>query len=255
MKRIVKLSLILLATMCIMGNVYATINCNVNIVTAKTEYSENEEFTVDVNLTNIQSEEGVIALGGTLEYDKESLTLEKMEGKNGWSNPSYNEANGKFVMDRDSATTSDETIFTITFKVKENSKENLEIALKNITVSDGEESNKIELVNKAITIKNVEQDPGQQDPEQQNPETQNPDTHNPDTEQQNPDKTNTNKPETENKAPSTNGVENNGIYQNGSLPKTGEGNIALFIVPIVVFAIIIIVSFARIKIISKKERM
>ena len=241
MKKLVKLSLILLTAMCIMGNVYATLNCNVNIITAKTEYAKNEEFTVDVNLANIQSEEGIIALGGTLDYDKESLTLEKMEGKNGWANPSYNEVNGKFATDRASVTTSDETVFTITFKVNETSKENVEIALKGITISDGEESNKIELINKTIKIADVtsDTDPDNTDPDKTDPDKTDPDNTDPDktdSDKADPDKT-------------------NGIYQNGSLPKTGEGNIALFVVPMVIFAIIVIISFVRIKIISRKERM
>jgi LPXTG-motif cell wall-anchored protein len=155
MKKIVKLSLVLLVAIIMVGSTaYAALECNVSINTTKTEYSKNEEFVVNVDLSSIQSERGVIAFGATLDYDKDSLTLVKMEGKNGWSNPSYNESNGKMVMDRSNVTNNDETVLAITFKVNENTKQNITITLKDISVSDGTTPIKqISSINKNITIK------------------------------------------------------------------------------------------------------
>lgn len=232
MKKIVKLSLILLSAMCIMGNVYGAFSSNVDIIIPKTEYSKNDQFTVDIKLSNVQSDRGIIALGGTLEYDKQSLTLVKMEEKGEWSKPSYNEENGKFVMDRGSVTKSDETVFTITFKVKEGSKRNLKIALKDISISDGDATNKINFVEKDITIKEGATDT--------KPGTDNPDT---------------------NKVPDTNKNPNNNvsgntstIYDKGTLPKTGENSMISIITAVIVIAIVVLYSIIKIRAINKKER-
>jgi LPXTG-motif cell wall-anchored protein len=157
MKKIVKLSLALLVAIIMVGSTaYAALECNVSINTAKTEYSKNEEVVVSVNLSDIQSERGVIAFGATLDYDKDSLTLVKMEGKNNWSNPSYNEANGKLVMDRSNVTNNNETLLEITFKVNENSKQNTTVTLKDISVSDGTTPIKnISSISKDITVNEV----------------------------------------------------------------------------------------------------
>lgn len=218
MKKIVKLSLIFLITMCIMGNVYGALNCNIDIKTDKTEYSKNEEFTVNINLANVNADKGIIALGGTLEYDKSSLTLVKMEGKGEWAKPSYNEANGKFVMDRGSVTTSDETAFTITFKVNEGSKRNLTIALKDISISDGSATHKINLVEKNITIKDGVTTP--------------------------PADTNTIK----------NTISQGNTYNNGTLPKTGENDIMpIMLIAMVITIMVVAISIIRIRVITKKE--
>ena len=82
MKKIVKLSIIMLViTICMVGNTYAALSCEVNMKANKTEISKNDEFTVDVDVSSIQSERGIISLGATLEYDKSSLELEKILGK------------------------------------------------------------------------------------------------------------------------------------------------------------------------------
>lgn len=153
MKKIVIMSLILITIICVMSNVYAAIICSVNIQTAKTEFKQDEEFVVDIRISNIQSERGIIAFSSTLEYDKSSLTMVKMEGKNGWATPSYNETEGTLVMERNGLTTKDETMFQITFKVKEQNDKNISIALKDIEVADGNERTKIGDTDENITIK------------------------------------------------------------------------------------------------------
>lgn len=141
MKRIIKLSIILLIVMiACSGIVYAAPSCNISLETTSSEFNKNDTFSVNVKMSNIVSEKGMIALEAVLEYDKESLTLLKMEGQNEWSNPvkdlSYNEGTGKLVIDKDGLAKSDEVILKLTFKVNENSKKNLMISLKEIKVSD-----------------------------------------------------------------------------------------------------------------------
>lgn len=156
MKKIVTLGLILMLTICMMGNVYAAFSCNVNMQASKTQVTKNDEFTINVNVSNIQSERGVISFGGTLEYDKDSLTLIKMEGQNGWETPSsgsaYNETKGKIAITRNGAGKNNETIFKMTFKVKEVNEKNLTVALKDIIISDGSEPFKINNVSQNITV-------------------------------------------------------------------------------------------------------
>lgn len=157
MRKIVKLGLILLMTIFIMGNVYAALSCEMAVQASKTEVSKNEEFTVDMNISNIQSEKGVISLGATLEYDKDSLELVEMEGKNGWETPvdgaSFNKNNGKIAITRSGLGKNNETVFTAKFKVKESSKQNLTVTLKDITVADGSSPAKINVANTKITVK------------------------------------------------------------------------------------------------------
>lgn len=156
MKKVIKLSLIVMLgiIVCMTSNVYA-LSCNVNLGTSKTEYSTDEEIVVNVNISNIKSDKGVISFGGLLEYDKDSLTLVKMEGKNGWETPTeaatYNSANGKIAITRSGLGKSNETMIAITFKVKPTSAPTVKIALKDVTVSDSDLAD-IGTIEKTITI-------------------------------------------------------------------------------------------------------
>lgn len=166
MKRAISISLILLIIICITGNVYAALKCNINMRTEKLEYNKGDTFAIDVNISNIESDRGVISFGATLEYDKESLRLEKIQGLNGWETPgigtSYNESNGKFIITRSGLGKDDETMFKLMFTVKNESKQNLVIKLKDISLADGTSPTKINEVNKNITIKEATQNPNPQ---------------------------------------------------------------------------------------------
>lgn len=168
MKKALKLSLLIITIFLILENagVYATTSCNLELKTAKNEYKKEDKFTVDFYISNIKSDKGMLALDATLEYDKDSLTLEKFEGQNGWETPlegaSYNKENGKLAIKRNSFGKNNETIFKITFKVNKNAKANATIALKNVNVADGMEEAKFEEIKKVITIKQDSQT-GEQD--------------------------------------------------------------------------------------------
>lgn len=153
MKKVVSLTLILVIMMTLVTSVYAASSYKVALKSNKKELKKGDEFTVSVNLSNIQDEKGIVALGGTLEFDEKSLELVKMEGKGTWANPTYNEENGKLVTERNGYATSNETVFTMVFKVKQESKENLEIVLSNVSASNGDQDIKVDDINTTVSVK------------------------------------------------------------------------------------------------------
>lgn len=251
MKKIVSLILILLTVICMMGSVYAATSCNISVQTAKTEYSKNEQFTVDVNIANIKSDRGIISLGATLDYDKNSLTLVKIEGKNGWETPSsgssYNEANGKIAIARNGLGKNNETIFTITFKVKEQSKPNVSITLKDITVADGIAPVKIATTYKNITIKETTTNSGSQSG------TNNGTTSTPGTTTNGGTSTSTNKTNSQANTSTNKNTKNSSksAAKTGKLPKAGDTNM-LLIISIALVLVVSIACFIRMKVINKK---
>lgn len=71
-------------------------------------------------MSNLKSGNGIVALGGTLDYNQNALTFVSMSGEGAWSSPMYNSANGKFTALRSDLGKSDEVVFKIKFKVKDN---------------------------------------------------------------------------------------------------------------------------------------
>lgn len=162
MKKVAKLSIIMIIMIFVLTiNVYAKPSCNISMETKQVEVEKGKEITIDVNLSNIQSERGIIAIEAILEYEKDCLTLSKMEGQNGWHTPvkglSYNESNGKFVIDKEGLAKSNETIIKITFVADKTSNRSTTVSLKNIVVADGTVPAKIVNVSKKITIKDVKE--------------------------------------------------------------------------------------------------
>ena len=230
MKKIVTLGLILMLIICMIGNVYAAFSCHVNMQASKTQVTKNNEFTINVNVSNIQSERGVISFGGTLEYDKDSLTLVKMEGQNGWESPSvgssYNEANGKIAITRNGLGKNNETIFRITFKVKEGTKKNLLVTLKNISLADGTSPLSVEKVYKNITIQEGTNNP-----------VPNP----------TPDDNDNTLPV----IPNTNNTVTNDTTPDKKLPQTGVSNIIL-VVGIVATLTVAVICFVKMRDLNRK---
>lgn len=156
MNRLKKISFIALMTIIILTNLmnitYATISCKTSLEISKEEYKTGEEFDCYIKISDISTTKGIIAIGGKLEYDKNSLSLENIKGEDEWSNPTYNDENGKLISFRNSFAKQDENVFKITFKVKYNSKGNTKIQLKEFEVSDGNEETTIEDFSKTIKI-------------------------------------------------------------------------------------------------------
>ena len=74
------------------SKVYAAFSCNVALTSATV--TEGQEFTINVNVNNISGANGLFAIGGFIEYDKNALTLLSTSGGSD-STLSYNEANRK----------------------------------------------------------------------------------------------------------------------------------------------------------------
>ena len=139
------------------SNSYATMNYNINLSASKDAVKPKEEFSVSVAITNLETTKGIIVIGGELEYDTTSLTLTSMKGANGWSNPSYNEEHGKFTALSNEVVTTDQTVLTLTFTVKEDAKDTAWIKIKNFEVSDGYEEKNIEEKSLTITLQTASQ--------------------------------------------------------------------------------------------------
>lgn len=251
MEKRIKLSLILiLIIICFAGAVFAvTSSCNITLETAKTEYSKDEEITVDVKISNIQSDRGFIALEANL--DKGGLTLVDMEGQNKWPTPikdlSYNESTGKIVIDKNGLAKSDEIILKLKFKANENTKQNATVALKDIRVSDGTGSVKIDIAPKNITIKE-----GQNTPDPTPTPTPDPTpTPEPDpTPTPTPDPTPTPNPDTSKPQTPTINNNNNENKPTVKIPQAGENNTVLIVIgPAAV--VVGVVFFIKMHIINK----
>ncbi len=128
----------------VLGNkTEATINCNVKLSASKKEVSNEEKFSIYVRMTNMQVSKGIIAIGAVLEYDKNSLTLEEIEGENKWSDPMYNDETGRLIAVKNQFATKDENVFKITFKVNEKAKKNTWVKVGNFEISDGKEEKNV----------------------------------------------------------------------------------------------------------------
>lgn len=157
MEKIKKINLIftiiLILSMCFVHKTYARIDCSTNMTLSSSEVKQGQEFELTVGISNIQGENGVLIFGGTIEYDRNVLTLTGRSGEGDWS-LSYNKSNGKFVADRnDGFATTNEKVLTLTFKVNENATGNTIITVKDTIVSDAKEEKAIGGLSKTVTIK------------------------------------------------------------------------------------------------------
>ena len=151
-KTIVELCLVVFLLVCILGGTVQAATCRITLETSKTQFTKNEQVVVNFNMSEYRTSKGIATLLATLEYDTNSLKLEKLEGQNGWTTPSYNEENKTFFMDKNSNVTQNETFLKATFTVTANTNKNLTISLKDITVSEGAGDVEVNNASKNITI-------------------------------------------------------------------------------------------------------
>lgn len=197
-----------------------------------------------------------------------------MEGQNKWARPSYNEDNGKFATDRDDYGTSDEVIFKITFKVKEQSKENLTVTLNEVAGSNGKDEVKLNNIKTDITVKNGISNPDNPKPEEPNTNTSTDNTNTTNNNTVNNDKNNNtnnnannniantsnNTTTNSNKSNNNTNVKNNNIVntnssdnvKNGIFPKAGASSIVFGLIGILI--IIAAIFYVRIRIIDSKAK-
>jgi len=158
MKKIYIVSiLIILSIVSIVGTVYAA-SAVVTMKSSTKECKKGEEVTFEVKLSNIDNEKGIIALGGTIVYNKNELEFKKISNAENWST-SYNSDNGTFAADRSDRTKEAETVFNITFKVIAKEKNNVNVTLSNLEASGGDGAIKISDTSASVNIKTTEQKP------------------------------------------------------------------------------------------------
>lgn len=166
-KRTIKINIVLIMLLLasfVIVNSYAKCSCNVDLAISETKVNRKDNFTIDINVSDIESEMGIMAFGATIDYDRNSLYIEKIEGLNNWETPvigsSYNDENGKIAITKNGFGKENETIIRVTFSVKEESKKDLAVTVRDISISDGTELVKIEEISKEITVKNAKNGKG-----------------------------------------------------------------------------------------------
>lgn len=74
MKKIISLSLSILLIFCLINTVYASSPCNMTLQ-GKTQLTLNEEFTVNLEISDIQDQNGIYAVSAKLEFDNSKLQI------------------------------------------------------------------------------------------------------------------------------------------------------------------------------------
>ena len=149
--------------LCIIGTLLAT---NVNAASftlkatpSKTTVEPGDTVTVDIAISNIDITNGINTVEGYLEYDEnilEPVTQESFSAKSNWSttyNDQGGELNGKFlIVTLSQGEVSDQSIATLTLKVKANAKRGTttQVKLKKLATNDG--TNIISETDKTITL-------------------------------------------------------------------------------------------------------
>lgn len=300
MKKIISLSLIILLAICLVStSIYATSSCKVTLENNKKQVTKDEEFSINVVISDIQDEKGIFGLSAVLEYDGNSLEYVKIEEEEGWEKPSYNKDNGKITILREEHyATTKQTVFKLTFKAKVENKENVVITLKDVRTSNGIKDIKLGDLKNTITIKtnngednenpgdnndnNDNNNPGDNNNDNNNPGDNNGNNNKPGDNNNNPGNNdnnndnnnpgnNNNNNDNDNNNPGNNNSNinnvtngdnsndkndstNNDNIKDGELPKAGS-TARLIVTGIVLFAIVAILLYTRIKKINKIERM
>ena len=80
MKKLISLSIIImLMLMCLSSAVYSQPKCTVSLLSSTSDYKRGDTVTVDVKLSGIVTENGIIGIEAVLDYEKSMLTLESMK--------------------------------------------------------------------------------------------------------------------------------------------------------------------------------
>ncbi len=209
--------LTILSIVSTVGTVYAA-SAGVTMKSSLNECKKGEEVTFEVKLSNIDNEKGIIALGGTIVYNKNELEFKRISNAENWST-SYNSENGKFIADRSDRTKEAETVFNITFKAIAKEKNNVNVTLSNLEASGGNGAIKISDASALVDIKATEQKPEKLE-----------DTAKPE---------NTTMPENTIKPENTASLDKNSENMaNGTLPQTGSGMGTTIIMGLIILAIV-----------------
>ncbi len=121
------------------GKSYAVLSCNVGLQAPQSTYTKEDEFSVTVNITNLQAGKGIVALGAVLDYDKTALDLKELVGENKWS-AQIGESKSKIVAYSGKKVVKDEAVMKLTFVVKKDTTaKSAWVKISNFEISDGNE--------------------------------------------------------------------------------------------------------------------
>ncbi len=116
-------------------------NATMSITGDVTELYPGDEFEVELSLNDVATiENGLIAIGGQLEYDANVLEKISIGAENSQWNPiTINETTFKFVTDAEELVTEDGKVLSIKFRVKDTITEptSTNVVIKNIEASNG----------------------------------------------------------------------------------------------------------------------
>lgn len=160
MNKLKKISIVIIVIMIFGGvfvnKVYGALLCNVGLSASKSDLKYGDEFSVYVKISNLQTDKGIIAIGGVLSYDTKSLTLVDIEGENKWSDPFHSESTGKLTSVKNKRTSSDENVLKINFKVNDKAEKSAWVKISNFEISDGDEEKNVGGNSINLTIKGQE---------------------------------------------------------------------------------------------------
>ena len=162
-----KIRYILLSVMLILFFNIQTVNATsfkASLNTTEDTIAPGQDLVVSFVVSNIDVSGGIMALQGVLEFDSNVLTYSNMTPAGGWGVPTYNASNGKFTVESSQPILTEQEVFRITFKVKEDLEDNTKtkISVKDLFASEGETKIESTAVEKEITIK--KEDEGNQNP-------------------------------------------------------------------------------------------
>lgn len=125
-------------------NSYAVLSCKVGLQTPQSTYTEGDEISVTVNISNLQAGKGIVALGAVVDYDKTALDLKEVIGENKWS-AQIGENKAKIVAYSGKKVIKDEAVMKLIFVVRKNiTTKSAWVKISNFEISDGNEETAVE---------------------------------------------------------------------------------------------------------------
>lgn len=151
-------SILLLGSIIKVESIFA-LSCGVELHSPKSNYTKEEEFSVTVNISNLQSENGIVALGAILDYDKTALDLKEVIGENEWV-AQIGKNKSKIVAYSGKKVIKDENVMKLTFVIKKDTTaNNTWIKVSNFEISDGNEEITVSPATLNISVQDKKEPP------------------------------------------------------------------------------------------------
>lgn len=240
-----KILLIVLVLFTIMSLTNFVSAFSVNMaLTSTSKLKAGDVVTVTLKISNIDAGEGIDAIVGALEYDKnvfEEVTEENFENKNRWNVNIYSTQSQKFTALKSSKVNAAGEVLSITLKAKDTvNVDSTTITIKDITASGGAVSDggtgDIVISPASVTIN---KETTQQPDDNNKVDTNTTDTNTTDT-----DKTNNVGGDVNNKTNTVKPINNVSGKAEGKIPQTGE-NVIGIVAGILIISVIAIVGYIK----------